>query len=283
MREETLRLGADGRLLAIAATPDDLQPSLPIVLLFNAGLIHRVGPHRLNVTMARRLADDGWTSVRFDLSGIGDSERPHEERPYVDQVIADATEAMDDLEQRFGTRDFVLAGLCTGAYNALAVAANDPRVVGTALIDGYAYPTLRYSVTNKARKAVEGWRWKRYIKRRLGLGPAPTDSPPDDVMVFAPELLDRQEFGERVQTLTGRGVEIHFTYTGLGPQPYNYANQLRDAFPEFDESKTIVKYMPKSHHTFVIGEHRGELVDSIATWLGERFRDRATLDNRSTG
>jgi hypothetical protein len=76
MSDSILDLG-QGRfgLLQAAQTP----PAVMFVLL-NAGAVHRQGPFRLYVHLARRLAALGFSCVRFDQPGIGDSlqaaERP---------------------------------------------------------------------------------------------------------------------------------------------------------------------------------------------------------------
>ncbi|MGA8008355.1 MAG: alpha/beta hydrolase, partial [Thiomonas sp.] len=59
------------------------------VLLFNAGVIHRVGAHRVNVKLARALAADGIATLRCDLHGMGDSLRADGRLSYKDQVVAD--------------------------------------------------------------------------------------------------------------------------------------------------------------------------------------------------
>ena len=70
----------------------------------NAGSIHRVGPNRSFVRMARRFADLGYPVLRMDLSGIGDSPAPAgcvENLPYPRDAILDAQAAMTALaEQR---------------------------------------------------------------------------------------------------------------------------------------------------------------------------------------
>src|SRR5262249_27402146 len=45
----------------------------PMVLFLNAGAVHRVGPNRMYVDLARSWAEHGLTSLRLDLSGLGDS------------------------------------------------------------------------------------------------------------------------------------------------------------------------------------------------------------------
>src|SRR5690606_33422878 len=71
-REVAQDLGPDRDLVAIRTAPETGRAAIGVVLL-NAGVVHRVGPHRLNVSLARRLAGVGLTSWRVDLSGIGDS------------------------------------------------------------------------------------------------------------------------------------------------------------------------------------------------------------------
>jgi hypothetical protein len=72
MNEEAVLIG--GSLVGILSRPPaGVDPAMPGVLLLNAGRIHRVGPNRLYVAIARRLAAMGFAVCRFDLSGIGDS------------------------------------------------------------------------------------------------------------------------------------------------------------------------------------------------------------------
>lgn len=282
MTERPLLLGPDERMLGILAGPEPFAgASRPIVLLLNAGLVHRVGPNRLNVKIARSLATDDFTSVRFDMSGIGDSDRSTVERSYVDQSITDIAEAIDTLQRQTGVEEYVVVGLCTGAYNALEAASADPRVKGCVLIDGYAYPTPRFTITNQTRRILQLWRWKRYLSRRLGLNDTnSSNTQPDDVLVFQPEEMDKSEFGRRINSLTARGAYIHFVYTGFGPQPYNYEGQLRDAFPGFDEDRISVLFIPEATHTFTLPTHREQLVDSIVAWMAHRFDNHPVTNLR---
>ena len=271
MNERAILLGHDQRMTGVITAPDlhERGSGHPVVLLLNAGLIHHVGPNRMYVDLSRDLARRGYVSVRFDMSGIGDSDPGSGELTYVDQSVADVTEAMDGLQAMSGANRFVLMGLCTGAYGALTVAIRDERVVGCAFIDGYAYPTRRYRIQNLLWKASQAWRWKRYILRRFGVGTEP--DVPDAAMVFQPERLDRDEFDQRVTTLIGRGCRIHITYTRFGPQPYNYESQLFDLFPHFDHEKVTLLYLPTANHTFTLPVPRAELIASIGEWMESGF------------
>ncbi len=55
MDDIPLQFGPDDRMLGIW-TPAQGDPAPVACLLFNAGVIHRIGPHRINVKAARALA-----------------------------------------------------------------------------------------------------------------------------------------------------------------------------------------------------------------------------------
>ena len=120
VHERVLRLGSEGHLVAIATDPP-APLAAPGVIFLNAGVLHRVGPHRLHVLLARRLAAAGFAAVRMDLSGIGDSSPVPSGMSFRASSVADVRAAMDGLGSDDGTgARFVLFGLCSGADNALA-------------------------------------------------------------------------------------------------------------------------------------------------------------------
>src|SRR3954464_13203392 len=76
LTEEVLQFGEGGRLFGILTLPS-VRPrnahKLPVFVFLSAGLLHRVGPYRLHVRLGRELARMGFTSLRVDLAGTGDS------------------------------------------------------------------------------------------------------------------------------------------------------------------------------------------------------------------
>lgn len=131
--QRALRFGAHGTLVGVLAGPDQRVSQTAVVIL-NAGLIHHVGPHRWHVQLARALAAEGLTSLRFDFSGIGDSAARPDNLPIFEIVEREPREAMDELA-RHGCRRFVLLGICSGAYSAFRAAAVDERVIAAVLIN----------------------------------------------------------------------------------------------------------------------------------------------------
>ena len=72
--EERVHRFGDG-LVGVATLGRPRPRFATALILLNAGLVHRMGPFRLYVQMARRLAAEGYAVLRFDQSGLGDSPR----------------------------------------------------------------------------------------------------------------------------------------------------------------------------------------------------------------
>ena len=160
--------------------PSESVGGLPAVLLLNAGLVHRVGPNRLYVNLARRLAGSGFVVMRFDFSGIGDSLAGRTPAPFGERASGEAVEGMSLLEGSRGARRFVLAGLCSGADIALATALRDHRVVGTILLNASELTTdapLELVAEVQARIESRYYRshlfdpssWGRVLRGKTGL------------------------------------------------------------------------------------------------------------------
>jgi len=112
MNEQVIRFEPSQTLVGIVTQPAPAlaNPDLPAVVLLNAGLLHRVGPNRIYVQLARKLAGFGFTVLRFDFSGMGDS-RPREDHlPYVQSAPAEAKDAMDWLTAHCGQKIFGVDG-----------------------------------------------------------------------------------------------------------------------------------------------------------------------------
>ncbi|MDD4888081.1 MAG: alpha/beta fold hydrolase, partial [Thiomonas sp.] len=145
MLETTMTFGPQGDLLGTVSFPASGTASIPPfgVLLFNAGVIHRVGAHRVNVKLARTLAADGIATLRFDLHGMGDSVRADGRLSYKEQVVADLRAGMDLLQNTTGARHFALVGFCSGAMPSYWAAQVDARVSAIVLYDALYFATTR--------------------------------------------------------------------------------------------------------------------------------------------
>lgn len=107
----------------------------------------RVAPHRLYLNMADRFVALGYSVLRFDFYGLGDSEgEVHEEyladlygAIQVGRYIDDTIAAMDWMQGTYGTSQFIVSGLCGGAITGLFAGARDPRII---CLLGLAIPVI---------------------------------------------------------------------------------------------------------------------------------------------
>jgi pimeloyl-ACP methyl ester carboxylesterase len=136
--EDVLVFGQeDANLVGIITDPPEgrRDPNLPGVILLNPGLIHRVGPHRLYVKLARALAEQGHVVLRFDLSGVGESRPRAEIVSGAHGAVLDTFDAMAWLYWARGVKGFILMGHCSGGWHSLLTAHESPPVCGVVAMD----------------------------------------------------------------------------------------------------------------------------------------------------
>lgn len=141
VREEIVTIRGMVGIVTEPAMPGQAS-GRPAIILTNIGANHRVGTHRLYVTIARSLAAHGFTVVRFDRAGIGDSPATPRSRAndvYAEGGVDDVRAAIDAVVARRGVTNCALVGLCSGAYFSYHAAVADPRVAGLVLINPLAF------------------------------------------------------------------------------------------------------------------------------------------------
>jgi hypothetical protein len=155
MKEIALKFGTNGSLIGVLSESADVdinpnQHCDTAGLLFNAGLIHHIGPNRFYVKMARRMADMGIKALRFDFSGIGDSGPRMDKLPADESMLDEARKAMDLLERQHGIKAFICIGLCAGAAAAARVSVVDPRVKKMILINPFLQQTAQINLMRQS-------------------------------------------------------------------------------------------------------------------------------------
>jgi exosortase A-associated hydrolase 1 len=133
MPEIPLTLICDSEeLVAILHAPEEAVRELGVVIIVG-GPQYRVGSHRQFVLMARALAAAGFTTLRFDYRGMGDSTGAMRTFEGVDADVRVAVDAL--LARQPGLRGVVILGLCDAASAALMYSRNDSRLRGLILIN----------------------------------------------------------------------------------------------------------------------------------------------------
>ena len=270
MNEQAILFGGAKSLVGVITEPpaDADRAGKPNVILLNAGLLHRIGPNRTYVKLIRRLAALGYTGLRFDLSGIGDSRPAADGMAEPDSRLRDIRDAMDMMTAKTGEERFILGGLCDGAVSSFAAAAHDPRVVGMILIDAFRYRTRGYYLRRYRNRFFRprSWlnlltgehpltRWIRVDQNRSESNVRSMDlmPPPEEIEAHYKKLLER-------------GMKTLEIYPGDGS--FNDACQFAEMFPQIaDNDQITLEYLADSNHTFVLLKHQQLLFECVERWI----------------
>jgi hypothetical protein len=256
-------------------TEAEVEPerARPVLVFLNAGLVHRVGPNRLHVRLARVAARRGFVSLRFDLSGVGDSTPRLDGSSVRTAALTDVRDALDFVAAEHRASTFILAGLCSGADLAFRAALADTRVVGVILIDGLPYTTARSRIHHYAMRFIRHAGWKRLFARdnpvwrrlrRWGRPPARPGS-----AGRRRDVPPMREAEAGLRELMRRGVRMLLLFTA--GREYSYGGQFRDMFPSVRSAPIDVAFFRNADHTFTLRANQELLFRTIDEWIA-RFQ-----------
>jgi exosortase A-associated hydrolase 1 len=162
----------EDRLVGVVTLPE--TPSGTGVLILVGGPQYRVGSHRQFTLLARSLGEAGIASLRFDFSGMGDSEGEKSEFSGTRDNLAAAIEAFLDAAQ--GVTRIVLWGLCDAASSAMMYAHLHPQVVGMVLLNPWVH-TGEYAPDVKLAHFYRPFladrnRWRGFLSGKVRIVPA---------------------------------------------------------------------------------------------------------------
>ncbi|MBI4995379.1 MAG: alpha/beta fold hydrolase [Rhodocyclales bacterium] len=278
IKEQAHVLGPRQSMVGVlaTATPAPAEDT-PFVVVLNAGIIHRVGPNRMSVTLARELCAWGFNVLRFDLSGIGDSDPRADGLPPIEAAMADVREALDWLEQSRGARRFILVGLCSGADHSVIYSGSDGRVTGIVLLDPSVPRTRRFYRRHLASRVMNGRTWLSVLTGRHAIWdkllrrsapPSPESGNPREAALESPTALAFLENAYR--RVVEQGVRILAIFSGAAGREYqlNYREQILDAFPSVNFGASLaIEYVKQSDHTFSFESDRGHMIAVIVDWV----------------
>jgi alpha/beta superfamily hydrolase len=123
-----VRLG-EQQMFGMLCEPRRARDAAPAVVFANTGRAHHIGEARFATVFARRLAENGVSSLRVDLHNIGDSPLDDGNSLYTKAAHRDLSGAVDWMGAR-GHRQVVVIGICSGAYLGLQVAQHHDTLAG---------------------------------------------------------------------------------------------------------------------------------------------------------
>lgn len=254
------------------------------LVLLGAGILHRVGPNRMHVTLARAMAAAGLPGLRFDFSGIGESDVCPGQDSYEERTRDETQAAMDALAAQEGAEAFLLFGLCSGADAAVRVAVADRRVRGAVLVQPYSFTRPGYSLEHYRRRMLKPAVWRRLLGepaavkasavqllRMLKPRPSSGDGNDEGDPSRSWRMPDPSRIREDVRGLLARGTDLLFVYSRPSPAEYNFRTIIR---PELSRAGTAgsaeVETFTESDHTFMRLSHQSRVVQRVTDWARRR-------------
>ena len=286
-REKAVTFGRSGTLVGIIteAAPGSHTAGKPAFVMLNSGILHRVGSCRLHVQVARALSAAGFTTLRFDYSGVGDSDSRRETLPFEQSAVVETQEAMDYLTRVKGIQKFVLMGLCSGADMSHQTALADERVTGIVEIDGWVHRTLGHYVRHYAPRIFRPKVWRNSIRVRWNaLAGAYRDRyapprSPDGVAYEIPTYLrvfpPREQLARDFRKFVDRRIAMYFIWTGGLPE-YNHQGQFAASFRDVSFAGLLrEEYLPDANHIITGLPHQDRVVNGVVSWATEVFGRQA--------
>lgn len=260
--DQPLVFGKFDHLVGVENIVENAAPTA--VIMMTPGMLHNTGPFGLHVDIARCLEQQGISSLRFDISGIGESLGVGTSGKSIDRAASEAIDAMDYLMESKGIEQFILFGLCSGADDSIQTALQDKRVKGVISLDGIAYKTHQFKFNEAmlmARKMLSMSKWINKLRHLTGNDTAPPSlAVGGDIREF-PETAEQA--CKELQQLVDSDVQLHFIYTG-GTEYYNYARQFYDMLPGMNWRGTeSTEYFSQMDHVVMLCEDRKLMVEHI--------------------
>lgn len=289
MNEVIVNFGQDGNLAGTLLIPDvEIQPVG--LLLLNAGVIHRMGPHRINVKLARRAAKAGFASLRFDFPGQGESLTVPTRLPFEKQAVVDISSAIAHLQRTVGVEKVAIAGICSGAHHGQNAALVDNRIVGLWMLDGYFYKTRKTWLVRLARRfspaalpSLLPWLLRRTalsLKRLRARLFQVGDTGKDEGVYRFPSP---EEYAAGMNTLVGRNVEMSMVFSASMSAQFNYAGQLADRFQgEPFVRKVACEIDLRLDHTLSTPESQQIAIERAMAWLDSLVQRTPRVESGST-
>jgi pimeloyl-ACP methyl ester carboxylesterase len=251
-------------------------------VLLNAGAIHHVGPHRMWVSLARRLAPAGYTVLRFDHAGLGDSPHRDDGLAFEEASVADVRDALDWLEAHTPCRAFTLLGLCSGTLTAFRAAQRDARVsrlvLLTALLEDPSTvpPEVVAEATERrvgrsymTQKAASGAAWRRLMTGQVdarkvvrALRRTVVPSVPQAVRPGTAAVVGGLE------ALLAKGVAVLFVFAEPTTVLEYFRMTLEPHLPALRRRGRVeLTVLHGAEHTFTERRHQEQVMVLVSDWL----------------
>lgn len=285
IREQAVQFGKNASLTGVLTLPHSTTEDRPAFIMLNPGILHRIGPCRLHVRVARAVAEAGFPALRLDFSGIGDSEPRRDSLAFEESAPLEVCEAMDYLSTK-GMSRFVLLGLCSGADMAHLAARQDERVRGLVLLDPWVYRTRMHLVHYYAQRVFRLAVWKRWFLTRVNVLANMTSksviaSPESDevdyeVPKYVRHFPPHSTVAADLKSFAARKVRLLAMFTSGQEDIYNHVGQYRSSFSDVPLGELLEEhFLANATHIITGLEHQQYVVESVMNWSLAHFAAEA--------
>jgi Serine aminopeptidase, S33 len=272
------------------------------IVVANAGSVHTVGPGRLYVELARDWAARGFSVLRMDVGGVGDSEtRPGsaDNHPYPDHAVQDIASAVRWMVEHTGVSRVIVAGLCSGAHASFHAGLELQGIEGIIVINPIVFYwspacALDVSVASdyfasrhypQAVRQIDSW--VRLARGDIRVGKVASvgyrrilEVAAGAAATFGRRLgwrgPDAEDVAADLGRISARGVDVLLVFSegdpGLDFVQRRYGRDVR--LLERERSNFALRIVPNADHTFSRLETRERLARLLTDHLETRHRGR---------
>jgi pimeloyl-ACP methyl ester carboxylesterase len=275
---------ADGEtLFGVLTRPTGASNGVGILLLSSGLATASPGRNRVYTRFGRQLAANGFTSLRFDYRGTGESTGLMEKFRLADPVVPDAVGAAQVLADD-GITDVISIGVCYGARTALASAEHIDTLRGMVLL---APPMRDFEIGEQfTSKPLSWWvrkgaRWQsvrglfsrhrrgvysKLLQRKFRRRAARSESPADREArrFLSPrvvnQLTDAIERGQRVLLLFGEDDACYAEFQQLQQR------RLRQVLERAGDLVSVA-VVPGKVHGLTTSAVQRDVISATVEWL----------------
>jgi alpha-beta hydrolase superfamily lysophospholipase len=301
--QETLCLFSDVPLFAIMSQPlPQSGDDRPTVLLLNAGSVHHIGPNRNYIFLTRELLALGFNVMRLDLFGLGDSTPcgcDQENNPYMPQALDNIHMAIQFLQERFGVREVILMGLCSGAYASFQAALHLDEVPIREIVlinpltfywrDGLSLDVVPFDpYWDWERRKKSMWKidhWFQIFQGKKNLKTILSTTWPRFELKLKAMITSLANGFKRLSGLPGledlsydlkiiakRGIYMRFFFADTDPGYQILTEAAGQVVRRLRAKKKLtISFVPKANHTFATHQARSLLLRDIAAHFASRY------------
>ncbi len=290
--EEPVTFGPDRRLFGILASPLHAIDRSRAIVLLNAGAVHRVGSNRMYVLWSRAWAAQGFTVLRMDLAGIGDSPALNggeENVLYTQDAVADVAAAVEFLRER-GIERVLLCGLCSGAYVSYQAARSldvDAAILINPQILGWTAGEVRESEASLValesahyrRALAQPDKWRKLVRGKVDLGYVAKvaglrvrDVTKTRIANLVRRFAPAQEVGPAAELRSvAERVRLDFVFSVGDPGVDYLARHAGEELRRLREAKRIgFQTIDGADHTFTLRSKQYRLFNMLSGLIAER-------------